>query len=209
MEQWDESSRLFHCIRQLADLRRTNRALAYGSHQQKYLSDATYAFTRCYRNSRVFTLLNQGDATTITVANVDLPDGVHRCVLSGTDVRVENGTIHNLPLAAKGAVVLSVIAPPVEGTTIMKFQINNFFTRPGERIAVTGDVPELGCWDLRKSAALEYINGDKRVRPVMVGSRNHQWRHRKLDQRFASLIVTSNWCRDRIARFLCLRILSG
>lgn len=48
----------------------------------------------------------------------------------------------------------------MEGTTIVKFQINNFFTRPGERIAVTGDVPELGCWDLRKSAALEYINGD-------------------------------------------------
>lgn len=160
MEQWDESSRLFHCIRQLADLRRTNRAMAYGSHQQKYLSDATYAFTRCYRNSRVFTVLNQGDATTITVTNVDLPDGVHRCVLSGTDVRVENGTIRNLQLAAKDAVVLSVIGPPVEGTTIVKFQINNFFKRPGERIAVTGDVPELGCWDLHKSAALEYINGD-------------------------------------------------
>lgn len=31
----------------------------------------------------------------------------------------------------------------------------------------------------------------------------------KLNHRFASLIVTSNWCRDRIARFLCLRILSG
>jgi DNA replication protein DnaC len=34
-------------------------------------------------------------------------------------------------------------------------------------------------------------------------------RQRKLVRRFASLIVTSNWCRDRIARFLCLRILSG
>jgi hypothetical protein len=28
-------------------------------------------------------------------------------------------------------------------------------------------------------------------------------------RRFASLIVTSNWCRDRIARFLCLELLSG
>jgi len=34
-------------------------------------------------------------------------------------------------------------------------------------------------------------------------------RHRKLDQRFASLSVTSNWCRDRIGHFLCLRLLSS
>ena len=31
----------------------------------------------------------------------------------------------------------------------------------------------------------------------------------KLAGRFASLIVTTNWCRDRFARFLCLRLLSG
>ena len=34
-------------------------------------------------------------------------------------------------------------------------------------------------------------------------------RQRKLSQRFASLSVTFNWCRDRIGHFLCLRPLSG
>jgi len=63
MERWDESCRLFQIIRELADLRRANRAMAYGSHHQKYLSDAIYAFTRRYRDSRVFTLLNQGMPT--------------------------------------------------------------------------------------------------------------------------------------------------
>ena len=33
-------------------------------------------------------------------------------------------------------------------------------------------------------------------------------RHAESPHRFASLTVTSNWCRDRIARFLCLRNLS-
>jgi len=73
---------------------------------------------------------------------------------------VQNGWIHDLPLPAKGSRVVSVIGPAVEGTTIVKFQINNYFTNPGEFLAVTGDVPELGCWDLRHSAALEYINRD-------------------------------------------------
>ncbi len=60
----------------------------------------------------------------------------------------------------KGALALSMIGAPVEDTTILKFQINNYFTHPDERIAVTGDVPELGCWDRRRSAPLESINGD-------------------------------------------------
>jgi hypothetical protein len=34
-------------------------------------------------------------------------------------------------------------------------------------------------------------------------------RQRKLSQRFASLSVTFNWCRDRIGHFHCLRPLSG
>ena len=34
-------------------------------------------------------------------------------------------------------------------------------------------------------------------------------RQRKLVRRFASLTVTSHWCRDRIGHFLCLRPLSG
>lgn len=160
MDHWDQTGCLFAIIRELANLRLTNRALAYGSHHQKFLSNAVYAYTRCYRGSRVFVLLNQGDATTLSISNMDFPDGLHHCVLSGTLVKVENGVIHDLHVPAKGSLVLSVIGAAVEGTAIVKFQLNNYFTSPGEWIAVTGDVPELGCWDLRKSVALEFINGD-------------------------------------------------
>jgi cyclomaltodextrin glucanotransferase len=160
MEHWDTQGSLFRCIRALADLRRENRALAYGSHQQNLVSESLYGYTRRYRDSRVFTLINQGDAVTINLDNLDLPDGDHPCLLSGTRLLVEGGTVRDLALPAKAARVISVVGPAVEGTVIVKFQLNNFFTRLGQVVVVCGDVPELGCWDLRHAPRLEYVNGD-------------------------------------------------
>ncbi|MEB3265870.1 MAG: alpha-amylase family glycosyl hydrolase [Cyanobacteriota bacterium] len=160
MDAWDEHGTIFHAIRVLADLRRTNRALAYGSHQPNLVRENIYAFTRRYRDSRVFTLLNQGEATTISLEHLDLPAGEHRCLLSGVSLRVEAGAIRDLELPAKAARVVSVVAPPVEGTVIVKFQLNNFFTRLGQIVVVSGDAPELGQWDLRLAPRLEYVNGD-------------------------------------------------
>jgi cyclomaltodextrin glucanotransferase len=42
----------------------------------------------------------------------------------------------------------------------VKFQINDYVTHPGEMMAVIGDVPELGKWDVRYAPRLEFINGD-------------------------------------------------
>jgi cyclomaltodextrin glucanotransferase len=160
MEAWDQQGRLFRAIRVLAELRQSNRALAYGSHQQKYVSQMIYAFTRRYRDSRVFTLLNQGEATTISVEQCDLPDGEHICLLSGASVRVEGGAIRLLPLPSMAARVLSVIGPVVEAPVVAKFQLNGFFTQPGQAVVVSGDVPELGDWDLRRAPRLEFVNAD-------------------------------------------------
>ena len=160
METWDQHGTLFRAIRVLADLRRENRALAYGSHQQNFITEVIYGFTRRYRESRVFTLLNQGDATRITIEHLDLPDGEHRCLLSDEPVSVQGGAIRDLPLPAKAARVLSVLGPAVEGMVIVKFQLNNFFTQPGQVVVVCGDVPELGSWDLRHAPRLEYVNAD-------------------------------------------------
>jgi len=160
MESWDQQGTLFRAIRVLADLRRENRALAYGSHQQNFITEAIYGYTRRYRASRVFTLLNQGDATTVSIEHLDLPDGEHLCLLSGERVQVQGGAIRELPLPAKAARVLSVLGPAVEGTVIVKFQLNNFFTQPGQVVVVCGDVPELGSWDLRHAPRLEYVNAD-------------------------------------------------
>ncbi|MEB3352473.1 MAG: alpha-amylase family glycosyl hydrolase [Cyanobacteriota bacterium] len=160
MATWDEQGTLFRAIRALADLRRTNRALAYGSHQANLLTDTIFAFTRRYRESRVFTLLNKGEAATISLDHLDFPSGEHRCLLSGVIVHVEAGAIRHLELPAKAARVLSVVGPPVEGSVVVKFQLNNFFTRLGQVVVVCGDAPELGGWDLRRAPRLEYVNAD-------------------------------------------------
>jgi cyclomaltodextrin glucanotransferase len=160
MEDWDQEGSLFRVIQVLAQLRQTNRALAYGSHHQKYVSQMIYAFTRRYRDSRVFTLLNQGEATTISIEQCDLPDGEHRCLLSGEPVRVEGGAIRHLALPARTARVLSVIGPAVEAPVVAKFQLNGFFTQLGQVVVVSGDVPELGDWDLRRAPRLEFVNAD-------------------------------------------------
>ncbi|MFY8150297.1 MAG: alpha-amylase family glycosyl hydrolase [Prochlorococcaceae cyanobacterium] len=160
MERWDRSGTLFGLIQILARLRRENRALAYGSHQQCYVSDSLYAYSRRHRDSRVFVALNQGEAATLARPETGLPEGVHRCRLSGREVVVQSGRLENLQLPAGGALVLSVGGAPVEGVAVVKFQLNGYFTVPGQHIAVTGDVPELGGWDLRRSVPLEYVNGD-------------------------------------------------
>lgn len=160
MESWDQSRSCFRVIQVLSHLRRINRALAYGSHHQKYVSQLIYAFTRRYRDSRVFTLLNQGETTVVSVEHCDFPDGEHRCLLSGETILVEGGAIRELPLPARSARVLSVIGSAVEASVVVKFQLNGFFTQPGQLVVVSGDVPELGNWDLRRAPRLEFVNAD-------------------------------------------------
>lgn len=160
MNLWDQGGRTFRIIQILARLRLTNRALAYGTHQQKYLSQMIYAYTRRYRDSRVFTLINQGEATTISIMQCDLPDGEHICLLSGATIQVTDGSIRHLSLPAMGARVLSISGSAVEATVVAKFQLNGFFTQPGQSVVVSGDVPELGEWDLRRAPRLEFVNAD-------------------------------------------------
>jgi cyclomaltodextrin glucanotransferase len=56
--------------------------------------------------------------------------------------------------------VFSVIGPAVEVPVVAKFQRNGFFTQPGQAVVVTGDVPELGDWDLRRAPRLKVVNAD-------------------------------------------------
>jgi cyclomaltodextrin glucanotransferase len=160
MESWDLSKKMVTIIQTLSGLRRANPAIPYGSHITKYLSDDIYAFTRKYRDSRCFTLINQGSETTISIDNTELPDGTHQCMLSGARIDVVGGRISNLQLAFKAAIVLSVIGDPVEGKTVVAFQVNGYATKPGEAIAVIGDAPELGSWDFNRAYVLEYVNAN-------------------------------------------------
>ncbi|HSY24317.1 MAG TPA: alpha-amylase family glycosyl hydrolase [Polyangiaceae bacterium] len=158
MPKFDTDTPLFVQIRKLADLRRKNAAVQFGSQWNKYLTPDIYCFSRRYGGSRCFVALNRGDTTVIETVETDLPNGSHRCALSGRSFNVDHGRIAGLELGARSALVLSVEAPPVEAKAIVRFQINRCPTQPGEFVAITGDCPELGEWELGRAYRLEYIN---------------------------------------------------
>ncbi len=160
MEKWDVDTRQCAIIRSLAQLRKTNRAIPYGRHSQKYLSESLYAYSRCYRDNRVFVVINKGEEECIDIQQTELPDGLHHCLLTDRTISVNGGAIRQLSMASKEACVIAVEGPSLKAAVVVKFHINNYTTHPGEVMAVCGGVPELGNWDVNLSPRLEYINGD-------------------------------------------------
>jgi len=160
MTSWETGSRLSEIIRRLALLRKTNRALSYGRHGQKYISEGIYAYTRRYRDNRVLVVINKGEPARFDLVHSGLPDGSHTCLLTGQCFVVDQGAIRQLSIPGKGAFVLAVQGEPLKATTVVKFQINDYVTHPGEVMAVCGDAPELGTWDVDRCPHLEFINGD-------------------------------------------------
>jgi cyclomaltodextrin glucanotransferase len=108
----------------------------------------------------VFVVVNKGDSACCTIDHTGLPEGPHTCLLTGERFVVDDGAIRQLAIPAKGAVVLAVQGEPLKATTVVKFQINDYVTHPGEVMAVCGDAPELGSWDVDRCPHLEFINGD-------------------------------------------------
>jgi cyclomaltodextrin glucanotransferase len=46
----------------------------------------------------------------------------------------------------------------IEGKALAMILVNGAPTKPGDRLAVIGDCPELGCWDLERAIELECVN---------------------------------------------------
>lgn len=160
MTQWDTSTELYRLIRLLSGLRRLNPAISMGGQWQKYITPDLYCYTRRYRDSRCFVALNRGEATMIAEVETGFPDGEHTCVITHHKYTVTSGKIYDLHLDTRGVIVLSHVGERVKGQTIVRVQLNGVQTQPGEMIAVTGDCPELGNWDIAKAYPLEYINSN-------------------------------------------------
>jgi cyclomaltodextrin glucanotransferase len=158
MQSWDENSNLFAMTKVLAALRKENQALTFGSHQQRYLTESVYAYSRKYRDFHAFVVVNQSQATTLKVADTGLPPGCYRCILSGESITVQQGGFAEIVMPAESARVISVLGRRVEGPVVGVFQLNGYETRPGESIALTGDCPELGNWDPKHAYGLEFVN---------------------------------------------------
>lgn len=158
MDKWDTDSELYRHIRLLSGLRRLNPAVAMGGQWQCYLTPDLYCYVRKYRDSACFVVLNRGCAATIPEVHTSLPDGEHTCVSTRCKYEVKDGIMRNIEIQERGTLVFSHVGERVKGQTIARVQLNGVQTQPGEWIAVMGDCPELGNWDIAKAYPLEYIN---------------------------------------------------
>jgi len=158
MEKWDTDSPIYRDVRLLSGLRRLNPAISMGSQWQKYLTPDVYCYVRRYRDSLVFVAMNRGNSVTLEEVDTELPDGEHTEVLSRRKFEVKDGKLYNLELGSREVMIFSRVGERVKGKTIVRAQLNNVQTQPGEKIVVIGDCPELGNWDIGKGFPLEYIN---------------------------------------------------
>lgn len=158
MEKWDTDSPIYRDVRLLSGLRRLNPAISMGSQWQKYLTPEVYCYVRRYRDSLVFVALNRGNSVTLEEVDTELPDGEHTEVLSRRKFEVKDGKLYNLELGSREVMIFSRVGERVKAKTIVRAQLNNVQTQPGEKIVVIGDCPELGNWDIGKGFPLEYIN---------------------------------------------------
>ena len=158
MEKWDQDTTLTHIIRTLSEERKQNQAVQWGGHWPHLVTENFYVFVRRYRDHRLVTLLNKGVDREYAFEDIDLPDGAYTCLLTGKELRVSKGTSNTILVPAKSALVFSVPGKRIQSRTLVRVQINDAPTEVGDRVAVIGDCPELGCWDVRQSVELECIN---------------------------------------------------
>lgn len=160
MTQWDTDTQIYRDIQLLSKLRRLNPAVSLGSQISKYVTSNVFCYLRRYRDFRCFVAINKSFATTIDVDYTELEDGEYVCLLTHRQFEVKGGSLTGLELGDREMIVLSYVGSRVQGQTIARVQLNGIETKFGERIAVTGDCPELGNWDISKAYILEYINAN-------------------------------------------------
>jgi cyclomaltodextrin glucanotransferase len=158
MVNWDTDTTLYRDLRLLSGLRRLNPAVSMGSQWPKYLTPDVYCYVRRYRDSLLFVAMNRGEPVTLEALDAELPDGEHTCIITRDKYEVQDGQFRDLYLDSKQILVFSHVGERVKGQTIVRVQLNGVDTAPGQTIVVTGDCPELGCWDINKAYPLEYIN---------------------------------------------------
>jgi len=158
MEAWGETEAT-RIIGILSDERKHNNAVQWGGQWAKWVDEDTYVFVRRYRDSRCLVMLNKGQKRELTLENVEFADGDHECILTGNPVTVKDDRI-TLTLHPWQCVVLSQRGKKVDAQTIAVIQLNHAPTRPGDRLAIIGDCPELGEWNLEKAYYMECVNAN-------------------------------------------------
>jgi len=170
MENWSTESNLFILIKSLSKIRQENQAFTLGNHQQRYITEAIYGFSRKYRDFSAFVIINKGEEATIRIESTGLPAGQHQCVLTQQQIEVQDDGSAEIHLMAEAAYVFSQMGKKVTADTVGVFQLNGYRTQLGESIAITGNCDELGNWDIDKAYVLEFVNDNTWIGEVPLQS---------------------------------------
>ncbi|HYE13439.1 MAG TPA: alpha-amylase family glycosyl hydrolase [Pyrinomonadaceae bacterium] len=105
MNSFNTSTTAYTLTNRLSTLRRNNTAVAYGSHQQRWINPDVYIYERKFFGNTVLVAINKGaSATQITGLNTALPAGTHSDyltgLLGGSSITVTTGSGGNNPVAA-------------------------------------------------------------------------------------------------------------
>lgn len=105
---FDKTTKAYLITKDLASLRKSNPALAYGTSQQRWINNDVYIFERKFGNNVVMVAINKNQSSAVSVANLltALPNGAYSDVLgaklNGNAITVSAGAVptFNLPAGA-------------------------------------------------------------------------------------------------------------
>ncbi len=105
MNAFNTATTAYTLTNRLSTLRRNNRAVAYGSHQQRWINSDVYIYERKFFGNVVLVAINKGATPAqITGLNTALPAATYNdhltALLSGVSISVAAGTGGNNPVAA-------------------------------------------------------------------------------------------------------------
>ncbi|NUO58065.1 MAG: alpha-amylase [Hamadaea sp.] len=146
MPGFSETTTAYQVVKKLSALRQTNPALAWGTHQQRWMNNDVYIYERKFNNDVVLVAINKGaSAASITGLNTSLPAGTYTDQLTGTlgggSLTVTSGSGGNNPanaftLNAGNVAVWSY--HPGEPSAPQIGSVGPTLTRAGNTITVEG-----------------------------------------------------------------------
>lgn len=160
MQAWDPATPAARALTLLGALRRRSLAVQRGFVHDVLVEQDVYAYARAYNKSSLLVVINKGDATTLSLAHVHLPDGEYVDLLGLLEqpIKVSGEMISALPVPMGAALVFESSEPPPTATTRIVASLSGYATSFGERVAIVGDSPELGQFDPARGVPLYYVN---------------------------------------------------
>lgn len=143
----------------LGEERRSSPSIQWGGMWPKVVTPDVYVFLRRYRDSRCLVVLNRGAKQEIDLNDCEFPDGSYHCLLSDVTITIKKGA-SKLISQGLDAFVFSIRGSFCDAKIVVHVQVNGVPTQPGERVAIFGDLPEMGAWDLQRLHYLECINAN-------------------------------------------------